>query len=90
MRPLKLLVSLCTMLAATAAVAQPVRTIPLPSVVRFPEGIAIDRDGAIYTAGSIDGTVVRTDPRSGRSTVLSPSGALLPPAKDILEPKPIR
>lgn len=84
MRSLTFLAGLGAALVATATVAQPVRTIPLPVEMRFPEGIGLDRDGAIYTAGSIDGTVVRTDPRSGRSTVLSAAGALLPPATDTL------
>lgn len=66
------------MLAGSAA-AQGLATYSLPAEVRYPEGIARDpATGALYTAGTENGLLVRVDPASGRSTVVAPAGVVIP------------
>lgn len=67
----------------TSAIAQDVRAIPLPAELSYPEGIGFDADGFIFTAGASDGAVLRTDLRTGRSTLIAKAGVLLPKDSDL-------
>src|SRR3954469_24824570 len=77
----------CAMLATGPALAQSpttaaghgLSTLPLPSDVTFPEGIAYDPAGnAIFTASAATGTLVRVDVKSGAAQVVAPAGVLVP------------
>jgi Cu-Zn family superoxide dismutase len=67
----------------TTAVAQNVRAISLPVEVSYPEGIGFDPAGYIFVAGASDGTLVRLDLKSGRSTLIAKAGVLLPADSEI-------
>jgi Cu-Zn family superoxide dismutase len=68
-------------LLATAAAAQPLRSVTLPDALAYPEGVGLDPAGFVYTASAVDGTVVRTSLKDGRSTVLVQPGILLRTSK---------
>ncbi len=63
---------------ASAAIAQEIRSYPLPPALSYPEGIGFDPDGYIYNVGAADGTVVRTNLRNGQSDVVAKPGVVLP------------
>lgn len=71
--------ALALSLVAGAALAQPLGSHPLPAPISHPEGIAYDaKAGVIYTANATDGTIARTNLKSGASQIVAPAGLLIP------------
>ena len=68
---------LLSLLAAGASAADIARH-TLPAQLKYPEGIALEKDGsAFYTASAENGAVVRVDLASGESKIVVPPGVLM-------------
>ncbi len=63
---------------AAGALASDINTISLPDELKYPEGIAHDNSGHIYTASAEDGTVLRYELNTGNWDVLIAGDVLLP------------
>jgi len=69
-------------LAQTPA-AGAVTAITLPAGLTFPEGIAYDGVGALYTASAENGSIAKVTLATGASSIVAPAGTLIPTAAPV-------
>jgi sugar lactone lactonase YvrE len=78
----KTLAAALALLFSTAAVgahAQGLTAVPLPAEIAFPEGVAYDaKAGDIYVAGAVDGAIARVNLKTGKATVITKPGVIVP------------